>query len=179
MILVFGSINVDVIVPVPHLPQPGETVLGGDYAVLPGGKGANQAMAACRAGADVVMAGAVGRDGFAATALDPLSRAGIDTRLVRAVDRPTGCAAIMVGESGENIIAVASGANAAVRCGQVPGAMLGPQTLLVAQMEVPPGETATDDPPGAGGWRLCIAQSGAGIGGRARPIARDRPCRGE
>ena len=56
MILVFGSINVDVIVPVPHLPQPGETVLGGDYAVLPGGKGANQAMAACRAGAEVAMA---------------------------------------------------------------------------------------------------------------------------
>lgn len=142
MILVFGSINVDVIVPVPHLPQPGETVLGADYAVLPGGKGANQAMAACRAGAEVAMAGAVGRDGFAATALDPLRRAGIDTRLVRAVEQPTGCAAIMVGANGENIIAVASGANAAVRGDQVPDAMLGRETLLVAQMEVPPGETA-------------------------------------
>ncbi len=140
MILVFGSINVDVIVPVPHLPQPGETVLGGDYAVLPGGKGANQAMAAC--GAEVAMAGAVGRDGFAETALDPLRRAGIDARLVRRVDQPTGCAAIMVGENGENIIAVASGANAAVRSDQVPEAMLGPETLLVAQMEVPPSETA-------------------------------------
>ncbi len=142
MILVFGSINVDVIVPVPYLPQPGETVLGGDYAVLPGGKGANQAMAARRAGAEVIMVGAVGRDGFAAAALDPLSRAGIDTRLVRAVDQPTGCAAIMVAENGENIIAVASGANAAVRSDQVPDAMLGRDTLLVAQMEVPPAETA-------------------------------------
>jgi ribokinase len=142
MILVFGSINVDVIVPVPHLPQPGETVLGGDYAVLPGGKGANQAMAARRAGAEVAMAGAVGRDGFAMTALDPLSRADIDTRLVQTVEQPTGCAAIMVAENGENIIAVASGANAAVRCDQVPDAMLGPGMVLVGQMEVLPAETA-------------------------------------
>jgi ribokinase len=142
MILVFGSINVDVIVPVPHLPQPGETVLGGDYAVLPGGKGANQAMVARRAGAEVAMAGAVGHDGFAMTALDPLSRAGIDTRLVRRVEQPTGCAAIMVAENGENIIAVASGANAAVRCDQVLDAALDAGTVLVGQMEVLPAETA-------------------------------------
>ncbi len=143
MVLVFGSINVDVIVPVPHLPHPGETVLGGDYAVLPGGKGANQAMAARRAGAKVLLAGAVGNDAFAATALDPLRQAGIDTRLVRAVEQPTGCAAIMVAANGENVIAVASGANAAVRADQVPDAVLGPGTILVAQMEVPPQQTAT------------------------------------
>ena len=94
MILVFGSINVDLVVPVPHLPGPGETVLGGDYALLPGGKGANQALAARRAGSEVALAGAVGADAFAAVALDPLSRAGIDTRLVRRVAQPTGCAAI-------------------------------------------------------------------------------------
>jgi len=141
MILVFGSINVDIVVPVPRLPQPGETMLGGDYALLPGGKGANQALAACRAGADVVMAGAVGDDGFAATALDPLRRAGIDTRLVRAVAAPTGCAAIMVSEAGENIIAVASGANALVRSDQVPQVAFGPRMVLVAQMELPPAET--------------------------------------
>ncbi len=70
MILVFGSINVDVLVPVPHLPTPGETVLGGDYALLPGGKGANQAVAARRAGAAVTMAGAVGDDFFASVALE-------------------------------------------------------------------------------------------------------------
>ena len=142
MILVFGSINVDVIVPVPQLPKPGETVLGGDYALFPGGKGANQAVAARRAGAEVAMAGAVGRDGFAAAALDPLRRAAIDTRLVRTVDRPTGCAAIMVSDAGENMIAVASGANRGVRCDFVPDERLGPATLLVAQLEVPPGETA-------------------------------------
>lgn len=141
MILIFGSINVDVVVPVPHLPGPGETVPGGDYALLPGGKGANQAVAARRAGAEVAIAGAVGQDPFAAVALDPLRRAGVDIRLVRTVDRPTGCAAIMVSGSGENMIAVASGANAAVRCDQVPDQALGPGTILVAQMEVPPDET--------------------------------------
>lgn len=141
MILVFGSINVDLVVPVPRLPRPGETVLGGDYLLLPGGKGANQALAARRAGAVVVIAGAVGEDGFAATTLDPLRRAGIDTGLVRAVAAPTGCAAIMVSEGGENIIAVASGANLMVRNDQVPDALLGPRIVLVAQMEVPSAET--------------------------------------
>jgi ribokinase len=156
MILVFGSINVDLVVPVPCLPRPGETVLGGDYLLLPGGKGANQAVAARRAGAEVVMAGAAGHDGFAATALDPLRRAGIDTRLVRAVEAPTGCAAIMVSASGENIIAVASGANTAVRNDQVPDALLGPGLVLVAQMEVPTAETAAmiRRVRGAGGYVL-------------------------
>ena len=142
MIVVFGSINVDLIVPVPDLPKPGETVLGGDYALLPGGKGANQAMAARRAGAAVVLVGAVGADSFAAVALDPLRRAGIDVRLVRRVEAPTGCAAIMVSAAGENMIAVASGANASVRSDRVPDELFGPGTLLVAQMEVPSGETA-------------------------------------
>ena len=141
MILVFGSINVDLVVPVQRLPLPGETMLGGDYALLPGGKGANQAMAARRAGADVAMVGAVGHDAFAAVALDPLTRAGIDTALVRKVEAPTGCAAIMVAEGGENLIAVASGANAAVRADFVPARLFRPETLLVVQMEVPPDET--------------------------------------
>lgn len=142
MIVVFGSINVDLIVPVAHLPQPGETVLGGDYALFPGGKGANQALAARRAGAEVAMIGAVGADAFAAIALDPLRRAGIDTRLVTSAATPTGFAAIMVSGAGENMIAVASGANATVRADQAPDALLGPDTILVAQMEAPFAETA-------------------------------------
>lgn len=142
MILVFGSINVDVTVPVPHLPRPGETVLGGDYALLPGGKGANQALAARRAGGEVALAGAVGRDGFADVALDLLRRDGVGLDLVRVVERPTGCAQIMVGEGGENLIAVASGANGAVAAGQVPDDRFGPGVTLVCQMEVPAAETA-------------------------------------
>jgi ribokinase len=140
VILVFGSINIDVLVPVPLLPQPGETVLGGDYALLPGGKGANQALAARRAGATVMMAGAVGTDAFADLALQSLRGDGVDLGLVRRVDRPTGCAAIMVGASGENLIAVASGANGAVTAASVPDSALGRETIVVCQMEVPAAE---------------------------------------
>src|SRR3974390_2538236 len=107
MIVVFGSINVDLIVPVPRLPRPGETVLGGDYLLLPGGKGANQALAARRAGAQVMLAGAVGDDAFAALALGNLERDGVDRSLLQQVGQPTGLAAIMVGADGENMIAVA------------------------------------------------------------------------
>jgi ribokinase len=141
MILVFGSINADLIVPVLRLPRPGETVLGDDYAMLPGGKGANQALAASRAGAAVVLAGAVGADTFADIALDLVRREGVDTRLVRVVEQPTGCAAIMVSKDGENLIAVAPGANTSVRSDQVADELLGPDVTLVAQMEVPSGET--------------------------------------
>ena len=140
MILVFGSINVDLVVPVPLLPRPGETVLGGDYALLPGGKGANQALAARRAGASVMMAGAVGTDSFADLALQSLRRDGVDLGLVRRVDRPTGCAAIMVDARGENLIAVASGANRAAAAASVPDSVLGRETILVCQMEVPAAE---------------------------------------
>jgi len=141
MILVFGSINVDLIVPVPNLPRPGETVLGRDYTLLPGGKGANQALAACRAGAAVKMAGAVGNDSFAERALAALDSAGVDLSLVRRVDRPTGVAAIMVGAGGENLIAVAPGANRMAAAADVrPDTVLGPQTILICQMEVPAQE---------------------------------------
>jgi ribokinase len=142
MILVFGSINIDVLVPVPGLPRPSETVLGGDYRLLPGGKGANQALAARRAGASVRMAGAVGSDPFAGGALELLRRDGVELALVGQVERPTGLAAIMVGGSGENLIAVASGANAVVKAAFVPDDMLGPQTILLCQMEVPAAETS-------------------------------------
>lgn len=142
MIVVFGSINVDLLVPVPHLPAPGETVLGGDYRIAPGGKGANQALAARRAGAAVVLAGAVGRDAFAEIALALLRRDGVDLGLVAASARPTGCAAISIDPRGENAIAVSSGANRDAAAAQVPDRLLGPDTVLVLQREVPIGETA-------------------------------------
>jgi len=141
MILTFGSINADLIVPVPRLPQPGETVLGGSYELLPGGKGANQALAARRAGAEVMLAGAVGRDSFAAIALASLRSEGVDTHLVRDIELPTGCALIMVSATGENAIAVAPGANRGARCDWVPDELLGANTTLLTQLEVPPHET--------------------------------------
>ena len=87
---VFGSINVDFVTRVERIPRPGETVLGPDYAVIPGGKGANQALAARRAGAEVALVGAVGQDPFAAIALSLLRRDGVDLSRAAAVDAPTG-----------------------------------------------------------------------------------------
>lgn len=142
MIVVFGSINIDLIFPLTHLPVPGETVLGGDYTIAPGGKGANQALAARRAGSDVTMIGAVGRDGFAETALALLRRDGVKLSFVAASDRPTGCATIAVDAQGENLIAVASGANFALTASQVPDRLLGPETTLVLQREIPISENA-------------------------------------
>ena len=142
MIVVFGSINVDVVVPVPHLPARGETVLGGDYVIAPGGKGANQALAARRAGAAVTMIGAVGRDPFAEIGLSLLRRDGVDLGLVAEVGGPTGCATVTVDPAGENQIAVASCANLLTKAAQVPDRLLGPQTVLVLQREVPDVENA-------------------------------------
>jgi ribokinase len=142
MIVVFGSVNVDVLVPVPHLPARGETVLGSDYRIAPGGKGANQALAARRAGAEVFMAGAVGDDSFAAIGLDLLRRDGVDLSLVATVGQPTACATITIDPRGDNQIAVASGANLLARAAQVPDHLLDPGTVLVLQREVPIAENA-------------------------------------
>ena len=142
MILVFGSINLDLIFPLPHLPAPGQTVLGPVMRIEPGGKGANQAVAAARDGARVVFAGAVGRDALAEDALALLRSAEVDLARVERVGAATGCAAICVDPDGANLIAVASGANLSARAAQVEDALLGPATTLLLQMEVGPGETA-------------------------------------
>ncbi len=141
MIVVFGSINVDLVVRVETLPRPGETVLSPGYATVAGGKGANQAVAAARAGADVRMVGCVGQDAFADIALADLRLAGVDLAATTRVDTPTGCAMICVDSQGRNQIAVASGANRRVRSGQLDDAHLGPATTLVVQLEVDPEET--------------------------------------
>jgi ribokinase len=142
MIVVFGSINVDLLVPVPHLPSAGETVLGGDYAIAPGGKGANQALAARRAGAEVVMVGAVGADAFAEIGLSLLRSRGVDLSLVATSGRPTGCATIAVEPRGENQIAVSSGANMDIKAAQMPDRLLRPETVLLLQREVLAEENA-------------------------------------
>jgi ribokinase len=138
MIVVFGSINVDLIVPVKNLPRPGETVLGPSYKLMAGGKGANQALAAARAGAMTRMVGAVGRDGFAEVALADMAAAGVDLSGVARRGAPTGCAVICVDKAGQNTIAVASGANMKTRESQLADGFLGPRSLVAMQMEVPP-----------------------------------------
>src|SRR4051794_8476148 len=114
-VVVVGSINVDVVVTLDRLPAPGETVIGGRFARHGGGKGANQAVAAARAGADVRFVGAVGADDFGADAVAELAREGIDVSgIARLEDEATGVALIAVDRGGRNQIAGASGANARV-----------------------------------------------------------------
>ena len=144
MILVFGSINLDVAYGLDVLPTPGRTVIGDAAEVQPGGKGANQAVAAARDGAQVSLAGAVGNDPVAEAALAGLVAAGVDiSRVARIKDRRTGTAAICVDRAGQNQIAVARGANAVAKADQVSDADLGPGTTLVLQMEVDPAQTAS------------------------------------
>ncbi|MEC5200607.1 ribokinase [Arthrobacter sp. PL16] len=113
-IVVVGSINVDLVITLERHPHPGETVLGRSMAVLPGGKGANQAVAAALLGADVTMIGAVGSDAYADTALSALTTAGVDLRGVSRTDGGTGVAVVEVSDDGENTIVVVPGANAEV-----------------------------------------------------------------
>jgi ribokinase len=131
-VVVAGSINVDLIVGVRHLPTAGETVLGERFVQQNGGKSANQAVAASRAGAAVVMLGAVGDDHLGRSALDGLAAEGVDVSLCRQVPgEHTGLALIVVDAAGENQIAVAQGANA-----RLDGAMIRGQT---ERLVVPPG----------------------------------------
>jgi ribokinase len=143
MLLVFGSLNVDLVFEVDDLPEAGETVVTGSYARLPGGKGANQARAAALAGARVRMAGAVGSDGLADIATDGLRAAGVDLALVRRVTAPTGVAVIGVDRHGENSIIVASGANAAASEAAIGADDLRAARTLLLQNEVPL-EASTD-----------------------------------
>jgi ribokinase len=141
MILVLGSINMDLFFAVGSLPKVGETVLCAGAEMRPGGKGANQAYAAARSGAQTAFVGCVGDDAFGPAVRAALSEGGCDVSRMRVVDRPTGTAAVMVEVSGENQIVVASGANLAVSAGMVPDDLLGPGTTLVCQMEIPVAET--------------------------------------
>jgi ribokinase len=142
VVIVFGSINLDLIFSLPKIPAAGETVLGPATRVEPGGKGANQAVAAARDGAAVLMAGAVGGDALGAGALALLRDAGVDLDRVVRVEGSTGCAAIAVDPAGNNAIAVGSGANLLARSARVEDAVLGSGATLVVQMEVPAAETA-------------------------------------
>jgi ribokinase len=138
LLTVFGSINIDIAVTVPHLPRAGETQLGGEAATSPGGKGANQAHAARLFGVDTQLFGAVGNDSFAEPALASLRAAGVGLAGVRTMaSSATGIACIAVSAKGENSIVVASGANGLARGNWVGDVALARTGFLLLQMEVP------------------------------------------
>lgn len=139
--LVFGSVNVDLVFELAALPRPGQTVLTQSYATVPGGKGANQAVAAARAGARVSFAGRIGEDGHGAMMRDALIAEGIETAALTVSTRPTGVAVIGVERSGENAIMVASGANLDARASDLDDATLAASGLVLCQNEVPMAET--------------------------------------
>jgi ribokinase len=137
-VTVLGSLNMDISVTVPRLPEPGATVLGSAARFTPGGKGANQAVAAARLGADVRMVGCVGGDDFGRRLLAALRAEGIDAHAVRTVTSvPTGLAMISVDENGENLITVAPGANHQVGPPEVAAAAEQNRDILVISAEIP------------------------------------------
>lgn len=139
MITVFGSINMDLVATAKRLPKPGETVTGETFSTAAGGKGANQALAARRAGATVKMAGAAGDDTFAAPALTLLRDAGTDLSLVKTAPGPTGTAVILIGEGGENMISVIPAANGEVSASDAAKTIseMVAGDILMLQFEIP------------------------------------------
>lgn len=138
-VVVVGSLNVDQVVTVDRHPAPGETLVATSFALLPGGKGANQAVAAARRGAPTLMVGSVGRDGAAEVATSLLADSGVDVTHVRAVDVPTGLATVTVDRTGENTIVVVPGANASTGAEAVLAASdtVASAAVVVLQGEVP------------------------------------------
>jgi ribokinase len=141
MIVVFGSVNIDLVCRTDHHPRPGETVPGSDYQLIPGGKGANQALAARRAGASVAMVGAVGDDDMAAAALAELTSAGVDLSALVRRGPTTGMAIITVDRHGENTIVLSPGANARLAHTDLAAVRLGANDIVLLQMEVPLAES--------------------------------------
>ncbi|SES42815.1 ribokinase [Lentzea albida] len=136
-LLVLGSANADLVVEVGRRPGGGETVLGGDTVVLPGGKGANTAVAAARVGASVALVGALGDDGYGSLLRESLESSGVDTALVKTSARPTGIAYITVTPDGENSIVVSPGANSDVAPSDVDGLAFEGARVLTCSLEVP------------------------------------------
>ena len=139
-IVVFGSINIDLTFRVPHLPSAGETVLTPTFSQAVGGKGANQAIAAARDGALTSFIGCVGSDTFGTSARAAFADLGIETSGLKTVTGSTGLAAVWVDVDGLNQIAVASGANSALKADALCDREIGPGTFVVLQMETPPAQ---------------------------------------
>lgn len=138
-IVIVGSLNMDLVVRAPRHPQPGETILGSDFGTFPGGKGANQAVAAARLGVPVEMIGRVGSDAFGDALLAAVGKDGVSTRNILRDPSPTGVALITVDAAGQNTIVVASGANASVTPQDVDDAssIFDNAAALVLQLESP------------------------------------------
>jgi ribokinase len=140
LVVVVGSVNVDYVLRLGHRPAPGETVSDGSLEIHPGGKGANQALAAARCGAEVEMVACVGADATGRSRTEDLAAAGVGTAHVRqAPDALTGVAFVMLTPDGENAIATAAGANTMLAIEDIEGAagLIGQARVLVAQLEVP------------------------------------------
>jgi ribokinase len=142
--VVAGSANMDLVATAPVLPRPGETVLGRDFAMVPGGKGANQAIAAARAGASCAFLGAIGSDSFGVTLKARLAASGVDSAHARVVYGSSGVALVVVDGEGENTIVATPGANAAfTSLTEAELATIRGADVLVAQLEIPV-ETVTE-----------------------------------
>lgn len=139
-IFVVGSINTDMILQVDHIPRPGETILGGEFSMAAGGKGANQAVAAARAGGETTLLARVGSDSFGQHAVERLANDGIDVdHIIQDCGAPSGVALIFVADSGENSIGVASGANSRLSPDDVQQAadVIRSASVLLLQLETP------------------------------------------
>jgi len=139
-IVVVGSSNTDMIIQIDKIPVPGETVIGGEFSSAAGGKGANQAVAAARAGGNITFIACVGDDMFGKQAVDGFIKDGINVKHIKkAEDAPSGVALIFVGSGGENSIAVASGANARLYPEDIAGLeyVISEADILVMQLETP------------------------------------------
>ncbi len=138
-IVVAGSLNADLTIYCDRLPSPGETVHGNDFAVNPGGKSANQAVAAARLGGNVTLIGAVGTDANGDMLVDSTAGAGVDVDHVARVSQPTGVAVISVDASGENSIIISAGANATLAPEHMVPALFAGAAVVTLCLEVSPG----------------------------------------
>jgi ribokinase len=138
-IVVVGSINMDLVTRTPRIPLAGQTLIGTAFVTTPGGKGANQAVAAARLGYPVQMIGKVGEDAFGQALLDNLAQAGVETSAVERVAGSSGVAPILVADNGENSIVVVPGANGEVDCASIDrhSALIRSAGMVLCQLELP------------------------------------------
>jgi len=165
-VVVVGSLNMDLIVLSPRIPTVGETILGHAFRTAPGGKGANQAVAAARLGAQVSMVGSLGSDSFADALEESLDASRVDRTLIkRDTEAATGVALITVDDAGQNSIVVVSGANFTLTPKDVDAAeaVFEGADVLLLQLEVPPATIQRAADLGAEAWREGGAQPGASL----------------